>query len=38
MFSREKGFYGGHGIVGAQVSLGNGLAFANCIGRMVGSR
>ncbi|MFN7594694.1 MAG: thiamine pyrophosphate-dependent enzyme, partial [bacterium] len=26
MFSREKGFYGGHGIVGAQVSLGNGLA------------
>jgi pyruvate dehydrogenase E1 component alpha subunit len=29
MFSREKGFYGGHGIVGAQVSLGNGLAFAN---------
>ncbi len=29
MFSREKGFYGGHGIVGAQVSLGNGLAFSN---------
>jgi pyruvate dehydrogenase E1 component alpha subunit len=29
MFSREKGFYGGHGIVGAQVALGNGLAFAN---------
>lgn len=29
MFSREKGFYGGHGIVGAQVSLGVGLAFAN---------
>ncbi|WP_149536858.1 pyruvate dehydrogenase (acetyl-transferring) E1 component subunit alpha [Siccirubricoccus phaeus] len=29
MFSREKGFYGGHGIVGAQVSLGTGLAFAN---------
>jgi pyruvate dehydrogenase E1 component alpha subunit len=29
MFSREKGFYGGHGIVGAQVSLGAGLAFAN---------
>ena len=28
MFSREKGFYGGHGIVGAQVSLGTGLAFA----------
>ncbi|WP_242662198.1 pyruvate dehydrogenase (acetyl-transferring) E1 component subunit alpha [Teichococcus deserti] len=29
MFSREKGFYGGHGIVGAQVSIGAGLAFAN---------
>ncbi|NNG05950.1 MAG: pyruvate dehydrogenase (acetyl-transferring) E1 component subunit alpha [Inquilinus sp.] len=29
MFSREKGFFGGHGIVGAQVSLGNGLAFAH---------
>jgi pyruvate dehydrogenase E1 component alpha subunit len=29
MFSREKAFYGGHGIVGAQVSLGTGLAFAN---------
>ncbi|RVT99029.1 pyruvate dehydrogenase (acetyl-transferring) E1 component subunit alpha [Rhodovarius crocodyli] len=29
MFSREKGFYGGHGIVGAQVSVGIGLAFAN---------
>ena len=29
MFSREKGFYGGHGIVGAQVSIGTGLAFAN---------
>ncbi len=29
MFSREKGFFGGHGIVGAQVSLGVGLAFAN---------
>ncbi len=29
MFSREKGFYGGHGIVGAQVALGAGLAFAN---------
>ncbi|MBE9604785.1 pyruvate dehydrogenase (acetyl-transferring) E1 component subunit alpha [Acetobacteraceae bacterium H6797] len=29
MFSREKGFFGGHGIVGAQVSLGTGIAFAN---------
>lgn len=29
MFSAEKHFYGGHGIVGAQVSLGTGLAFAN---------
>ena len=29
MFSREKGFYGGHGIVGAQVALGAGLGFAN---------
>lgn len=29
MFSREKNFYGGHGIVGAQVSLGTGLGFAN---------
>jgi hypothetical protein len=29
MFSREKRFFGGHGIVGAQVSLGTGLAFAH---------
>lgn len=29
MFSREKNFYGGHGIVGAQVPLGAGLAFAH---------
>jgi pyruvate dehydrogenase E1 component alpha subunit len=29
MFSREKNFYGGHGIVGAQVPLGTGLAFAH---------
>ena len=28
MFSREKRFYGGHGIVGAWVPLGTGLAFA----------
>jgi pyruvate dehydrogenase E1 component alpha subunit len=29
MFSKEKHFYGGHGIVGASVPLGAGLAFAN---------
>ena len=29
MFSKEKQFYGGHGIVGAQVPLGAGLAFAD---------
>jgi pyruvate dehydrogenase E1 component alpha subunit len=29
MFSADKKFYGGHGIVGAQVPLGTGLAFAN---------
>ncbi len=29
MFSTEKAFYGGHGIVGAQVPIGTGLAFAN---------
>ena len=29
MFSSERNFYGGHGIVGAQVPLGVGLAFAN---------
>ena len=30
MFSREKNFFGGHGIVGAQVPIGTGLAFASC--------
>ncbi len=29
MFSKEKNFFGGHGIVGASVPLGAGLAFAN---------
>ena len=29
MFSKEKDFYGGHGIVGANVPIGAGLAFAN---------
>lgn len=29
MFSAEKNFYGGHGIVGAQVPIGAGLGFAN---------
>ena len=29
MFSNEAKFYGGHGIVGAQIPLGVGLAFAN---------
>ena len=29
MFSREKNFFGGHGIVGAQVPIGVGLAFAH---------
>jgi pyruvate dehydrogenase E1 component alpha subunit len=29
MFSLEKNFYGGHGIVGAPVPIGTGIAFAN---------
>jgi pyruvate dehydrogenase E1 component alpha subunit len=29
MFSREKRFYGGHGIVGAQVPIGTGLGLAH---------
>jgi pyruvate dehydrogenase E1 component alpha subunit len=29
MFSRDKGFFGGHGIVGAQVPLGTGIAFGH---------
>ncbi|MFO1036584.1 MAG: pyruvate dehydrogenase (acetyl-transferring) E1 component subunit alpha [Geminicoccaceae bacterium] len=29
MFARDRGFYGGHGIVGGQIPLGAGLAFAH---------
>lgn len=29
IFSKEKGFYGGHGIVGAQIPVGAGMAFAD---------
>ena len=29
MFNKEKQFFGGHGIVGAQVPIGTGIAFAN---------
>jgi pyruvate dehydrogenase E1 component alpha subunit len=29
MFSRQENFFGGHGIVGAQVPIGTGLAFAH---------
>ena len=29
MFSREKKFFGGHGIVGGQIGLGAGIAFAD---------
>ncbi len=29
MFSREKNFFGGHGIVGASTAIGTGLAFAH---------
>ncbi|HMO31292.1 pyruvate dehydrogenase (acetyl-transferring) E1 component subunit alpha [Enterovirga sp.] len=29
MFSKEKAFYGGHGIVGAQIAIGTGLGLAN---------
>ena len=31
MFARSVGFYGGHGIVGGQIPLGTGLAFAHSI-------
>ena len=36
MFARSVGFYGGHGIVGAQIPLGTGLAFAHNIAGMAG--
>ena len=29
LFKADKNFFGGHGIVGAQVPLGTGIAFAN---------
>lgn len=29
MFDKEKGFFGGHGIVGGQIPLGTGIAFAD---------
>ena len=29
MFAKDKKFYGGHGIVGAQIPLGTGIAFAH---------
>ena len=29
MFDKEKGFFGGHGIVGGQIPLGAGIAFAD---------
>lgn len=29
MFSREKNFFGGHGIVGAQIAIGTGMGFAH---------
>ena len=35
MFSREKDFYGGHGIVAAQVPIGAGLAFSNMYKKMI---
>ncbi len=33
MFSKEKNFFGGHGIVGAQVSLGHGARFRQSLSR-----
>ncbi len=35
MFSKELGFYGGHGIVGGQIGVGTGMAFAQNIKKLM---
>ena len=37
MFSQEKGFFGGHGIVGASTAIGTGLGFAHKYKKMAAS-